>query len=98
MDEVDGRTGRALARQNRTNWAIERRDPQLFVVRSSDSCCESLAGHAAADYESPPQPFESARALVALLAGRTCLEEIVVGEYALAVAGGRRTVTLEAAR
>ena len=97
MDEVDGRTGRALARQNRTNGAIER-DPQLFVVRSSESCCESLAGHAAADYESPPQPFEAARALVALLAGRTCLEEIVVGEYAVAVAGGRRTITLETAR
>ena len=97
MDEVDGRTGRALAPQNRTNGAIER-DPQLFVVRTSESCCDSLAGHAAADYESPPQPFEAARALVGLLAGRSCLEEIVVGEYAVAVAGGRRTVTLQVAR
>jgi hypothetical protein len=97
MDEVDGRTGGALAQQNRTNGAIER-DPQLFVVRSSESCCESLAGHAAGDCESPPQPFEAARALVALLAGRTCLEEIVEGEYAVAVAGGRRTVTLGVAR
>ena len=98
MDEADGRAGRALARQDRANGGSTARDPQLFVVRISESCCESLAGHESADYESPPQPFDAARALVGLLAGRSRLEEIVVGEYAVAVAGGRRTITLETAR
>jgi hypothetical protein len=97
MDEAHGRASRGLARNN-TNGASAERDAQLFVVRIAESCCEPLAGRETAGYESPPQPFEAARALVALLAGRSRVEEIGVGEYAVPIAGGRRTVTLEAAR
>jgi hypothetical protein len=98
MDEADGRAGTALTREGRTNESSVQRDAQLFVVRISESCCEPLAGRDRADYVSPPQPFEAAQALVAFLAGRVRIDEVAVGEYAVAVAGGRRTVTLEPAR
>jgi hypothetical protein len=70
--------------------------PALYLVHVRDTCCESLAGRERCDYDSPPQPLADARALVGLLIGRSNVEEIRPGAYAVPVAGGRRTIVLEA--
>jgi hypothetical protein len=97
MDQADGRAGGELAQQEKTDGTGGERGDRLFVVRISESCCEPLAQRGPVEYVSPPQPLEAARSLVALLAGRNHVDAIDVGEYAVPVAGGRRTITLEAA-
>jgi len=96
MTTTNGPAGRGLAQQD-TNGTSAAASERLFVVRVSQSCCEPLAGRGPGEYRSPPQPLPAARALVALLAGRNHVEQIAAGELTVAVAGGRRTITLEAA-
>jgi len=93
MQDTDGQAG-ANAAQTDTTAA----GGGLFVVRVWESCCEPLADRAAVRYVSPPQPLREARSLVALMSGRGDGDGIAVGEHAVAVAGGRRTITLEPAR
>jgi hypothetical protein len=88
---MDAADGDASARSPRDG--AER----LFVVRVSDNCYEPLAGRDGGSYQSPPQPLADARALVALLIGRNHHEQIEEGEIAVPIAGGRRTISLEAA-
>lgn len=71
------------------------RTPALYLVTVRDCCCVPLAGRESCDYQSPPQPLRDAQALVALLMGRDHVDEIAPGEYAVPVAGGRRTIILE---
>jgi hypothetical protein len=89
MQDTDGQAGANAAQQDTAG---------LFVVRVSESCCEPLADRAAVQYVSPPQPLQAARSLVALMFGRGDGDGIALGEHAVAVAGGRRTITLERAR
>jgi len=98
MQEPDGRARANPAQQETTGAASSKPGGGLFVVSVSQSCSETLTGHGAVQYVSPPQPLEAARSLVALMCDRNHLDEIAVGEYAVAVAGGRRTIKLEAAR
>ena len=66
-----------------------------YVVRVSDAVDESLAGHRGVDYCSPELSREAALALVELLAG-TRASPNGAAVWTLAVAGGRRTITLTA--
>jgi hypothetical protein len=70
--------------------------PALYLVHVRDICCESLAGRERCDYDSPSQPLADAPALVGLLIGRNDVDELGPGEYAVPVAGGRRTIVREA--
>jgi hypothetical protein len=96
--ETDRQVGRKYEGQKKTEGAGTEGHEGLFVVRVSESCCEPLADRGTVDYVSPPQPLDAARSLVALVAGRNHLEEIAPGDYSVAVAGGRRTISLEAVR
>ena len=74
-------------------------DPVLYVVRVTDSLDERTAGHGSRVYTSPAQPREDALALAGLLLdGATATAD---GGQRLtrrvAIAGGRRTVTVEPA-
>lgn len=97
MQDTDGQAGANAAQQDATTATPGARRG-LFVVRVSESCCEPLADRAAVKYVSPPQPLKEARSLVALITGRGDGDGIALGEHAVAVAGGRRTITLEPAR
>ena len=65
------------------------------MVHVQEQRSEALAGHAGAEYLSPPQEREQALQLVELMLGR---EVAVNGErercWRQAVAGGQRSVTL----
>jgi hypothetical protein len=71
-----------------------RRD-ELFVVHVQEQRTEALAGHAGAEYLSPPQEREQALQLVEVVLGQ---KVTVNGErercWRSAVAGGQRSVTL----
>jgi hypothetical protein len=74
-------------------------DRALYVVRVLESVDERIAGHGGRAYASPAQPLEDALALAGLL-----LDGAVAaadnGEpftRRVAIAGGRRTLTLERA-
>ena len=73
------------------------RPPALYVVRVLDSVDERLAGHGSCTYTSPAQPCGDALALAQLLLGGAVA--IAGGSERwtrrVAIAGGRRTVTLE---
>ena len=98
MSTTDGReSGRLAAAWTGTGDNGHDGRERLFVVRVSDSCCEQLAGRAGGSYESPPQPLADAQALVAVLLERNHHEQIREGEVTVAIAGGSRTITLEAA-
>ncbi len=73
--------------------AIATAEP-LVVVRVEDSINPTLAGHAGANYQSPPQPREQALALVWLLLG--CASAPLNGDrrWVAPIAGGQRTVTI----
>jgi hypothetical protein len=63
----------------------------LYAVLVEEQVNRELTGHRDQRYLSPPQPLESALALAALLgAGRLSS----VGQAKVAIAGGRRTVTI----
>jgi hypothetical protein len=73
--------------------------PALYVVRAIDSVDERIAGHDGRTYTSPPQPHKAALTLAGLLlggaighvnGGAPCTQRV-------AIAGGRRTVTVEPA-
>ena len=67
-----------------------------FVVQVKDTISAALAGHDGCTYHSPPQPRGEAMSLIRILLGRS--EEPPVderGPWTCAIAGGRRTVTLE---
>lgn len=67
-------------------------DP-TWIVHVRDAVDPTIA--VAADYTSPPHTREAALALVTLLVGRTSADGGTA--WTLAIAGGRRTVTLEPA-
>jgi hypothetical protein len=74
-------------------------DRALYVVRVLDSVDERIAGHGSREYTSPAQPLEDALALAGLLldgavAAADCGQRFT---RRVAIAGGRRTVTLERA-
>jgi hypothetical protein len=66
----------------------------LVVVRVEDAIEPRLAARTGATYQSPPQPRGQAMTLVRLLLG--CAGEPVDGaaRWVVAIAGGRRTVTV----
>ena len=69
----------------------------LYVVRVSDASTSASPATAAAPTRSPPQPRGDALALVALLLGGAVAHADGRGGWTrtVAIAGGRRTVTLE---
>ena len=76
----------------------EPRTDELFVVHVQEQRSEALAGHAGAEYLSPPQEREQALQLVELVLGQ---KVTVNGErercWRLPVAGGQRSVSLRRA-
>ena len=66
-----------------------------YVVHVSDQVDERLTSHHGCSYTSPPQPAATARELVRALSA--CHEPPGEGPWQLAIAGGRRTITLTAA-
>jgi hypothetical protein len=72
-------------------------DPARYVVRVMDRVDERIAGHDSCAYASPPQPRADAVALARLLLGGTVSHADGSEPWTrtVAVAGGRRTVTLE---
>lgn len=71
-------------------------DPPAWIVHATDTVHAELAGHVGRDYVSPPQPRDTALALVALLVGPTPADDERT-RWTVAIAGGRRTVVLEPA-
>jgi hypothetical protein len=70
----------------------------LVLVCAEDTIDPALSGHTGAVYHSPPQSPEQALALVRLLVGHPV---DVLGDgvsWRVAVAGGRRIVTIRAER
>jgi hypothetical protein len=73
--------------------------PGLYVVRVVDNVDEQVAGHGSRAYTSPAQPHDNALTLAGLLLGGAIAHHDG-GEACtrwVAVAGGRRTVTVEPA-
>jgi hypothetical protein len=71
----------------------------LYVVCVRDAINGELADHNGCAYRSPPQAHDDALALIALLlGGRLRAAPAAPATWTVAVAGGRRTITLTAAR
>jgi hypothetical protein len=71
----------------------------LYVVCVRDAINGELADHDGCAYRSPPQAHGDALALIALLlGGRPRAARGAPARWTVAVAGGRRTITLTAAR
>ena len=99
MTSTDGRErGRLAAARQTTGSNGDRGTQPMFVVRVSDSCCAQLVGRDGSSYRSPPQPLADAQALIALLIERNDPQGLGEGELTVPIAGGRRTISLEAAR
>jgi hypothetical protein len=71
-------------------------DTAAWIVHATDAINVEIAGHHGTDYVSPPQPRDAALALVALLVG-PMPADAERNRWTVAIAGGRRTVTLEPA-
>ena len=70
----------------------------LYVVRVADVVDERIAGHGGGTYTSSAQPLRDALALAGLLLGGPVSASDGDGcTRAVAIAGGRRTVTLQRA-
>ncbi len=69
----------------------------LFVVHVLEQTNRVLAGRDGCEYLSPPQPRPDALALVALLLGCPAQPTDPRDSWTHAVAGGRRTVTIQPA-
>jgi hypothetical protein len=69
-------------------------DRGLVVVRVEDAVDPVLAGRAGITYESPPQPQAQAMELVQLLVGGAGEPKNGRERWVVAVAGGRRVITL----
>jgi hypothetical protein len=67
----------------------------LVIVRVEDSIDPTLTGRIGGSYENPPQTREQAMELVRLLLGGRCNpRDDDESTWVIAIAGGRRTVTL----
>jgi hypothetical protein len=90
-------TGAAATTHTRGRTTSSSPAGALYVVRVVDSVDERLAGHGSCAYTSPAQPCGDALALAQLLLGGAVA--IAGGSERwtrrVAIAGGRRTVTLE---
>ena len=67
----------------------------LVIVRVEDAIDATLIGRTGASYESPPQTRGQAMALVRVLLGSHSYETNRESRWVTAIAGGRRTVTVE---
>ena len=67
-----------------------------YVVHVEDEVDERLAGHRGCSYTSLPQPAPAALELVRALS--KCRASAGEGSWRMAIAGGRRTITLAAAQ
>ena len=67
----------------------------LVIVRVEDAIDATLIGRTGVSYESPPQTREQAMALVGVLLGSQSYETNGEPRWVTAIAGGRRTVTVE---
>jgi hypothetical protein len=75
---------------------VARASGPLVLVCVEDTIEPALSGHAGAVYHSPPQSHEQALALVRLLVGHP-VDVLADGDsWRVAVAGGRRIVTIRA--
>jgi hypothetical protein len=81
----------------RANDGVDTGGPSLVIVRVQDAVDSRLTGRSGGLYESPPQTPEQAMALVRLLAGGESHEGNGESRWVTAIAGGRRTVTVEPA-
>jgi hypothetical protein len=73
-------------------------DQLMVVLHVQDDVNESLTGHAGPCYASPPQPPEQAHALVQVLLGHPVEGHPDVMRWTCPIAGGRRVITLAAAK
>jgi hypothetical protein len=82
-----------MPRQLNANGRGDGSGDRLVVVGVEDAIKPQLTGHAGATYQSPPQAYEQAMALVRVLLGRT---EDGEGkrQWTAPIARGRRVVTL----
>ncbi len=65
---------------------------ELYAVLVEEHVSDVLTGHRDQQYASPPQPLEAALVLAALLGAGKLTD---VGQARVAIAGGRRIVTIE---
>jgi len=66
-----------------------------YVVHIVDVVDDRLAGHRGCSYTSPPQPAPAALELVRALG--CCTQPAGEGPWRMAIAGGRRAITVAAA-
>lgn len=75
---------------------VDRPVDELVVVRVDDKINQALAGHGGQSYESPPQSRRQALMLVRVLLGYTHDQLDGDEQWSCPIAGGRRTVIVEA--
>lgn len=81
--------------QPQANGSVDAAGAFLVIVRVEDAIDSRLTGRSDGLYESPPQTPEQAMALVRLLAGGQSYQGNGQSRWVTAIAGGRRTVTVE---
>ncbi len=71
-------------------------DDRPVVVRVRETISSVLVGHEGLEYQSPPQTRAEALALVRLLLGRGGAPQDDEVSWRRPIAGGQRTITIEA--
>lgn len=84
-----------MSSQPQANGWVVAPGASLVIVRVEDSIDPRLTGRTGGAYQSPPQTPEQAMALVRLLVGGHGRQVNGESRWVTAIAGGRRTVTVE---
>lgn len=84
-----------MSSQPQANGRVDAAGASLVIVRVVDVINSRLTGRTGGAYQSPPQTPEQAMALVRLLLGGDGHQPSGESRWVTAIAGGRRTVTVE---
>lgn len=84
-----------MSTQPQANGRVAAAGTSLVIVHVEDSVDLRLTGRTGGAYQSPPQTPEQAMALVRLLLGGQSDQPNGESRWVTAIAGGRRTVSVE---